>query len=117
MEKFLDLTGLTYLWGKIKDAIEGKANINHTHSEYLTEDDVSNTYAKKTDIANVYIYKGSLASFSALPASGLNAGDVYNVEDTGKNYAWTGTEWDDLGGSFDVDIQSITTAEIDSICV
>lgn len=115
MGKFLDLAGVTYLWGKIKDALNGKADAGHTHSEYLTDSDVSNTYAKKSDIVNAYIYKGSVASFSALPTTKNTAGDIYNVEDTGKNYAWTGTEWDDLGGNFD--IESITNAEIDSICV
>lgn len=31
--------------------------------------------------------------------STLVPGNVYNVLDTGMNYAWTGTEWDALGGS------------------
>lgn len=30
-------------------------------------------------------------------------GSVYNVEDTGKNYAWNGSAWDDLGGTFITD--------------
>ena len=41
------------------------------------------------------------------------AGDVWNVEATGMNYAWTGDAWDALGETFE--IQSITNAEIDSI--
>lgn len=28
----------------------------------------------------------------------LKTGDVYNILDSGMNYAWTGTEWDALGG-------------------
>lgn len=69
--------------------------------------------ALKTDIAGVYNYKGSVATYDALPNTGLTSGDVYNVESNGMNYAWTGTAWDDLGGSFS--ITSITDTEIDSL--
>lgn len=70
-------------------------------------------YAKKSDLASVYKYQGSVASESALPTTGLTAGDVYNVEDTGMNYAWDGTKWDNLGMVFE--INSITNSEIDTI--
>ena len=30
----------------------------------------------------------------------LQIGDVYNVSDSDKNYAWNGTDWDNLGGTF-----------------
>ena len=115
MGKILDLTGLAYLWEKIKTALDEKAGAGHTHSEYLTGSDVSNIYAKKTDIANVYVFKGNKSSESVLPSNGNTVGDVYNVMDTGKNYAWTGTEWDDLGGN--ISVESITYSEIDEICV
>ncbi len=49
-------------------------------------------------ISSVYRYKGSVASYANLPSTGLTIGDVYNVQDTGANYAWTGTAWDELGG-------------------
>lgn len=80
---------------------------------YLTTASAESTYAKKTDLTNVYVYKGSVASYSDLPSSNLTAGDVYNVEATGKNYAWTGTAWDDLGGTFT--IEAIENSEIDTI--
>lgn len=70
-------------------------------------------YALKSDITNVYKYKGSVASSSALPSSGNTAGDVYNVSDSGMNYAWTGSEWDALGEI--LEITSITNAEIDAM--
>lgn len=59
-------------------------------------------YAKKTDIAAAYHYKGSKATFAALPTTGNAVGDVWNVESDGMNYAWTGSEWDALGGSIDL---------------
>lgn len=73
----------------------------------------ADTYAKKTDISGLYKYKGSKATYSALPESGNEVGDVWNVEDTGMNYAWTGKAWDALGAMFE--ISSITNTEIDDI--
>lgn len=71
--------------------------------------------ANSVSISGVYRYKGSVATYSALPAT-AEVGDVYNVESDGKNYAYTGVSgalWDDLGGSFT--IVSITNSEIDTI--
>lgn len=80
----------------------------------------SSTY----NLAGLYKYKGSVATKAALPTHSSSpapvAGDVYNVEADGKNYAYvqynttTGEdEWDDLGGTFT--ITSISNAEIDTI--
>lgn len=66
-------------------------------------------YAKKTDIASAYNYKGSVATVSALPTTGNAVGDVWNVEANGANYAWTGSEWDALGGA--VDLSGYVTKE------
>jgi hypothetical protein len=38
---------------------------------------------------------------------------VYNVEETGMNYAWTGSEWDALGQL--ISITCLTNEEIDAI--
>lgn len=69
--------------------------------------------ALKSDLASLYRYKGSVANFASLPAAENTAGDVWNVEATGMNYAWNGTDWDALGQSFE--IQAITNGEIDAI--
>ena len=63
--------------------------------DYATVDYVN------TKISGVYSYKGSVANDEALPAD-AQVGDVYNVEDTGDNYAWTGSEWDKLAGTVDL---------------
>lgn len=73
----------------------------------------ASTYALKTDITNMYKYKGSVATVSALPASGNTTGDVYNVKSSGMNYAWDGTAWDALGEIFT--ITSISNSDIDTI--
>lgn len=70
-------------------------------------------YAKKSDLASVYRYKGSVANYAALPTSGMTTGDVYNTEDDGMNYAWTGSGWDALGAA--IEIEAISNDKIDQI--
>ena len=59
-------------------------------------------------LSSVYVYKGSVADYASLPASGQSVGDTYNVEaaystyPAGTNFAWNGTTWDALGGSIDL---------------
>ena len=43
------------------------------------EDDVAQTYATKAEISSVYKFKGTVADYDHLPASGQTTGDVYNV--------------------------------------
>lgn len=93
-------------------------------SGYQTASDVSS--AISTAVASAYKYKGSVASESALPAS-ADTGDVYDVQDTGMNYAWNGSAWDALGQIVDTSVLwtsasgqsnsliAMTTAEIDAI--
>ena len=47
-------------------------------------------------LTSVFHYKGTVSSVSNLPSSGNVVGDVWNVTDTGANYAWSGSEWDKL---------------------
>lgn len=129
---YLDNNGVLYLWGKIKahvssaisnkvDKVSGKGLSTNDYTtaekEKLASFAAASTYALKTDIpdiSNAYIYKGSVATVSNLPSSGVENGWVYNVEASGMNYAWNGSEWDALGETFS--ITAITNAEIDTIC-
>ena len=61
---------------------------------------VSKQYAES--IGSALKYKGSVSTYSALPSTGQEIGDTWNVLDTGDNYAWTGTEWDKLSGTVDL---------------
>ena len=62
-------------------------------------------------VAGAYVYKGS-CTYANLPSSGQATGDVWNVTDAhsdvpaGTNYAWNGTTWDALAGSFSIDTMS-----------
>lgn len=73
----------------------------------------ADTFAKKSDLTSVYKYKGSVDTYTDLPAENNTVGDVYNVEASGMNYAWTGESWDALGEV--MSIESITNDEIDII--
>lgn len=63
--------------------------------------------AVKEKVTSIYTPKGSKDKYSDLPAD-ANVGDVWNVAEAyngypaGTNWAWTGTEWDALGGSIDL---------------
>ena len=55
----------------------------------------------ESKVSSVYKYVGSVTNKELLPTS-ANIGDVYNIEDTGMNYAWDGYKWDELGGLTDL---------------
>lgn len=163
MNKYLDKNGLLYLWGKVKDKLNGKvdkvdgmglsandftdadkeklAGLENYTLPAATADTLggvkvgaglavadgvlsaesvawSNITGKpdvalKSDLTQVYRYKGSVTNYASLPTAENVVGDVWNVEATGMNYAWTGEGWDALGETFS--IESITNAEIDAI--
>ena len=79
----------------------------------------ASSYALKTDLAGLYKYKGSIKSAS-LPTTNQIVGDTYNLTDAsiygpaGTNVAWTGEDWDALGGLFV--INSLSNDDIDTIC-
>ena len=78
-----------------------------TLNDYTTaeKNKLVDTYTKgevDTKITGVYKIKGSVANYAALPSSGQVIGDVWNLLDTGGNYVWTGTVWDELGTTVDI---------------
>ena len=89
-----------------------KANKANTLAGYgitdaFTKDEIS------SKISSVYRYKGSVETKTDLPSENLTEGDVYNVKDTGDNYAWVAPVgelagfWDKLAG--DIDLSSYAT--------
>lgn len=87
-------------------------------------DNANNTFATKTELTNavssVYKYKGTKATYSALPTSGNTTGDVWNVTaangsiPAGTNYAWNGSAWDALGGEIDLSGYVPTTRKVNN---
>lgn len=100
--------------GAISDAL---ANGN---DPYVTDSEVDTKIS--TALTSSMTYKGTVATVADLPASGNKVGDFYNVTANDKNYAWDGSNWDDVGGTVDLstvwqksELVAITTAEIDTI--
>lgn len=68
--------------------------------DLATKDELSAVEAKASA---AYHVKGSVADLAALQAiEDPEQGDVYNLEDTGINAVWTGSEWDELGTFVDL---------------
>lgn len=102
-------------------AVSGKANSATTLSGY----GITDAYTK-TEIDNkisaAMNYKGTKATVSALPSSGNTTGDVWHVTETGGEYAWNGTSWEELGSTIDLsgyveesEISLATTDDIDAL--
>lgn len=133
---YLDRTGLEQVWSKATDNFEKKGTA-YTKSE---ADSAINT-AIGNAVAGVYKVKGSVA-FANLPTTGMQEGYVYNVTDafvgddtfvesergkeypSGTNIVYTEAGWDAMAGVYDFsdfmmksDLQEITEAEINAICV
>ena len=113
---------LLYLWNpdaandlidQINKALE---EVGKDLDNYLTKTEAAATYATQTEVAqlssaleeveakvsSVYRFRGSVATYNDLPTEGNVQGDVWNVEDTGANYAWDGTKWDKLSETIDL---------------
>lgn len=88
-----------------KADVDGKLAVKADKATTLAGYGITDAYTKEeTDakVSSVYRFKGSVATYSALPTSGQAVGDVWNVEDTGANYAWTGDSWDKLSETIDL---------------
>ena len=75
---------------------DGRAKVQSAPTE---ADDVVRKKELDSALTSVYTYKGSKDTYANLPATGNNVGDVWNVEDTGTNYAWNGANWGSLSAN------------------
>lgn len=88
--------------------------------DYATDADLA---ALRGEVTGVYHFRGSVPDLEALQAiENPAAGDVYNIESTGMNAAWTGTMWDEFGSVVDLsdyllntDVQAMDIPTVDSI--
>jgi hypothetical protein len=93
----------------LEAGLADKADTSYVNTELAKK-------ANKSDLTSALIYKGSVDNYSNLPNNAVT-GDVYNVKNAngsipaGTNYAWTGTEWDALGGTVSVDLSTYATKE------
>lgn len=94
---------------KVKDAIDAaENNINSIVDDTIGPSDTkaSKTTYSIVKISNLLVnamkYQGQVATYQDLPNNLTvdNAGWLYNVVDTGDNYAWNGTGWDNMHGEY-----------------
>ena len=90
----------------------------------FTADDAYTKAEVDSKISSAVNYKGSVATYSNLPAN-PEVGDMYNVTETDENYIWAGAvgtqgqtgyvaaHWDPVGAI--VNLVSITNSEIDTV--
>ena len=96
-----------------------------TDEQYPSANAVYDLVSNK--LSAVMTYKGTVASYSALPTN-AKVGDTYNItaagdnNDAGDNAVWNGSSWDILSGTIDLsaymlsaDLVAITNSEIDTI--
>ena len=95
-----------------KPSIPTKTSDLSNDSDYQTGTQVQS--AITTALSSVMHYKGSVATYDDLPTTDLTVGDVYNVIDTGANYAWSGSGWDELSGIIDLSAY-YTSAQVDTL--
>lgn len=129
--KYLDGTGLSQVWNKIKAQLALKADASALSTLNSTVEGLTTTVSGKVDkattlagygITDAYTkaeidgklggamhYKGQKPTFAELPAEGNQPGDVWDVQADGHNYAWNGTGWDKLSGT--VDLSAYATTE------
>lgn len=69
-------------------------------AEFASYDKTIKSYID-SKLTAVYTYKGSVATEAELPEEHA-IGDVWNVEQTGANFAWDGEQWDELGATIDL---------------
>ena len=99
----------TYKTDLTKQQEDYETNLNGQMTTFRSE-----TEAEITEkLSKVYRPCGSVANYDALPKN-AEVGDVYNLLDTGVNYAWTGTEWDSLAGIVDLS-DYYTKSEADTL--
>ena len=111
-----DLTGNYATKTELENAIDGIEPYDDTE----LKNEIAGIKAKAS---SAYHFKGSVANEAELVnVENPEVGDVYNVIDTGMNFAWTGSDWDNLGAfvdlspyALDEDIQSIPNPELDAI--
>ena len=96
------------------------------HQDISGKADKSTTYTKQevdSKLSSAMHFKGTVANYAALSnVSNPDVGDMYNLLDTGSNYAWDGSVWDKLSENIDlsnyVTVEGLTTlidAEVDEL--
>ena len=108
-----DVTNLTTRVGSLEEIVGDGGDIDERISEAI-----------ESALTTVLDYKGTKATVAELPTSGNKNGDVWHVIENDGEYAWNGTEWEEIGSTVDLtgyvqssEMVAITSSEINAICV
>lgn len=74
-------------------------------SGFQTADQVSQAISNA--MTSVLTYKGVKPTVADLPEAGNKVGDVWHVSDDGSEWAWNGSEWEELGTGMTVTWDSV----------
>ena len=77
-------------------------------SDFVRSGDVYTKGEIDAKLVGAMMYKGAVETQAQLPQD-AKVGDMYDVTETGHNFAWNGESWDDLGGS--IDLSNLLTKE------
>lgn len=77
-------------------------------SDFVRSGDVYTKGEIDAKLVGAMMYKGAVETQAQLPQD-AKVGDMYDVTETGHNFAWNGESWDDLGGN--IDLSSLLTKE------
>lgn len=119
-------TNSAAIWGNItgtltdqtdlKNALDAKQDPATTLAGYGITDAYTKTEVDGK-FSGIFHYKGTVNTYDDLPTEGMLTGDVYNVIEkhetdpvfpAGANLAWSGEDWDVLGGVVDLSAYSTT---------
>lgn len=77
-------------------------------SDFVRSGDVYTKGEIDAKLVGAMMYKGAVETQAQLPQD-AKVGDMYDVTETGHNFAWNGESWDDLGGN--IDLSNLLTKE------
>ena len=86
-----------------------KSDVSNPHSVTAAQTGAYTKAEVDAKVSSVYRYRGSVETREQLPTSDLVVGDVYNVVDSGANYAWDGSAWDKLSETIDLTPYALKT--------
>ena len=98
---------------------------DHVHPSDSSKANAADVYTKTEidqKLAGALNYKGTKATVLDLPVSGNTQGDIWHVTADGSEWAWNGTQWEELGTAIDLsgyveesEVSLATNAQIDAI--
>ena len=89
---------LAQLATDLETGLSAKANVSETYNKSEVDEMIADL-----DVETIFHFKGSLTTVADLDnVENPKVGDVYNITETGANYAWDGTVWDKLSETIDL---------------